>query len=99
MIRVKVGKSNISITGHAEYDDYGKDIVCAAVSSVVLCSVEAIASFDEEAIDIKETTDKLELIIKKDDNVTSKLIKNMLNCLQEIEKKYSQNIKITNKEE
>lgn len=99
MIKVKVEKRNISITGHAGYDDYGKDIVCAAVSSVVLCSVEAIAAFDKEAIEVKETTDKLELIINKDDNVTNKLIKNMLNCLKEIEKKYSQNIKITNKEE
>ena len=99
MIKVKVEKRNILITGHAGYDDYGKDIVCAAVSSVVLCSVEAIALFDMKAIDVKEEQDKLEIIINKDDEITSKLIKNMLNCLKEIEKKYSQNIKITNKEE
>ena len=99
MIKVKVGKRNILITGHAGYDEYGKDIVCAAVSSVVLCSVEAIASFDMMAVDVKEEQDRLEIIFNKDDNITSKLIKNMINCLKAIEKKYSQNIKITNKEE
>ena len=99
MIKVKVEKRNILITGHAGYDDYGKDIVCAAVSSVVLCSVEAIALFDVKAIDVKEGQDRLEIIINKDDEITNKLINNMINCLKEIEKKYSHNIKITNKEE
>ena len=99
MIKVKVGKKNISILGHANYDDYGKDIVCASVSSIVLCSVEAIANFDTEAIDIKQSKDKLDIIINKEDTTTKKLINNMLNCLKEIEKKYPKNIKITNKEE
>ena len=43
MIKVEVTKDNISIHGHAMYDDYGKDIVCAAVSSIVMTSVESIA--------------------------------------------------------
>ena len=99
MIKIKVTKNNISILGHANYDDYGKDIVCAAVSSITLCSVEAIASFDNEAIDIKQTKDKLDITINKDDNITNKLVNNMINCLKELEKKYPKNIKITDKEE
>ena len=94
MIKIKVEKKNISILGHADYDDYGKDIVCAAVSSITLCSVEAIASFDINAIDIKESKDKLEILINKTDDTTNKLITNMLNCLKEIEKKYPKNIQI-----
>ena len=39
MIKVEVTKKDISIAGHAMYDDYGKDIVCAAVSSVITTSV------------------------------------------------------------
>ena len=99
MIKVKVGKKNISILGHANYDDFGKDIVCASVSSIVLCSVEAIANFDIQAVDIKQTKDKLDIIINKEDNITQKLVNNMLNCLKELEKKYPKNIKITDKEE
>ena len=94
MIKIKVGKKNISMIGHAEYDDYGKDIVCAAASSVVMCSVEAISQFDINAVDINQSKDKLEIIINKSDDITQKLITNMLNCLQELEKKYPKNIQI-----
>ena len=94
MIKVKVTDKNILILGHANYDDYGKDIVCAAVSSIVMCSVEAISKFDINAVDIKQTEDKLEIIINKTDDITQKLINNMLNCLKELEKKYPKNIQI-----
>ena len=99
MIKIKVAKNYISILGHANYDDYGKDIVCASVSSIVLCSVEAIANFDTEAIDIHQSKDKLDIIINKEYNITQKLVNNMLNCLKELEKKYPENIKIIDREE
>ena len=94
MIKIKVEEKNISILGHANFDKYGKDIVCASVSSIVLCSVEAISNFDINAVDIKQTKDKLEIIINKTDDITQKLINNMLNCLKELEKKYPKNIQI-----
>ena len=94
MIKIKVTNQNISILGHANYDDYGKDIVCAAVSSIVLCSVEAISKFDINAVDIKQTNNKLEIVINKTDDITQKLITNMLDCLTELEKKYPKNIQI-----
>ena len=99
MIKIKVSKDIISITGHANYDDYGKDIVCAAVSSVIITSVEGISSFDNQAVDIEEGKDNLKIIINKHDDITDKLIANMLKCIQELESKYPQNIKITNREE
>jgi len=99
MIKIEVTNNHISILGHANYDDYGKDIVCAAVSSTIITSVEAIAKFDINAITVIEKSDKLELIKNRHDEVTNKLIDNMLNLLHELEKKYPKNIKITNKEE
>ena len=99
MIKVEVTKKNISILGHAMYDDYGKDIVCAAVSSIVTTSVEGIASIDESAIDIEQNEDNLNIIVNKRDDITNKLIRTMINLLRELEKKYPKNIKIINKEE
>jgi uncharacterized protein YsxB (DUF464 family) len=99
MIKVKVTKENISILGHADYDDYGKDIVCASASSIVICSVEAISKFDINAIEINEQTNKLEIKINKQDDITTKLIDNMLTCLKELEKKYPKNINIIDREE
>jgi uncharacterized protein YsxB (DUF464 family) len=99
MIKVEVTKKDIEITGHAMYDDYGKDIVCAAVSSIIQTSVESIASIKKDAIDVKVVNDKLTIIINSHDEVTTKLINTMINLLKEVAKKYPKNIKITNKEE
>ena len=99
MIKVKVTDKVISIHGHADYDDYGKDIVCASVSSIVMCSVEAMALFNKDSVDVDEADGKLDIVINyRDDNI-DKLINNMINCLSEIEKKYPKNVKIINREE
>ena len=43
MIKVDLTKENvITISGHANYDDKGKDIVCASVSSIVITTINAI---------------------------------------------------------
>ena len=99
MIKVKVEKDSISIIGHANYSDFGKDIVCASVSSIVITSIEAIEKFNNKSVDIINSSDKIDIIINTHDDITDKLIDNMLTCLKEIEKQYPKNIKITNKEE
>jgi len=35
MIHISVRENAITVVGHANYDEYGKDIVCAGVSSLV----------------------------------------------------------------
>lgn len=94
MIKIIKEKNKIIIKGHALYDDYGKDIVCASVSSVCICTVNGILSIDETAIDVNMEQNKLTIIINSLDSVTTKLIDNMLNCFEELEKQYPNNIKI-----
>ena len=84
----------IKITGHAGYDEYGKDIVCSSASSIVITSVNAIITFDEGYIDYFEETDKFTIKVKKYDDVLDKLLTNMLNMLKELEKDYPKYIKI-----
>ena len=50
MIKVEIENNKIEIKGHANYDDYGKDIVCASVSSIVITTINAIIEFDPESI-------------------------------------------------
>ena len=100
MIKVNVSKENgiinkITMTGHARYADYGKDIVCAAASSIVITSVNAILKYNEDAIIVNQDDD-LEITIKLHDNVTDLLITNMLDVLTELEEQYKKNIKINN---
>ncbi|MDD4624040.1 MAG: ribosomal-processing cysteine protease Prp [Tenericutes bacterium] len=93
MIKVIIKKNEIVISGHAGYEEKGKDIVCAAVSSTVLTTVNAILSFDEYAIRVTES-DELKIRIAKETEIVVKLLNNMINMLKELEKDYKEYIKI-----
>jgi len=93
MIKVLIKKDVITISGHANYDEYGKDIVCAAVSSTVITTVNGILSIDKTAIEVNENG-KLEIKILKNSDIVDKLINNMINLLTELQSDYKDNIDI-----
>lgn len=94
MIKVKVLPEEIIIEGHAMYDDYGKDIVCASVSSIVTTTVNACLSFDKKSISYKQEKDKFSILLNQHDNITNKLVENMIYLLKELENDYPKNIRI-----
>ena len=93
MIKIVIKKDKISITGHALYDDYGKDIVCASVSSIVITTVNAILRIDAKAIDYNDKNGIIINILKHDD-VVKKLIDNLIDLLEKLEKQYPKYIEI-----
>lgn len=97
MITVKVNKDNnkykkLNILGHAMYDDYGKDIVCSAVSSIITTTVNGILMLDKESLSYLVSKKGMIIDIKNTDNTTQILIDNMVNLLKDLEKKYPENI-------
>ena len=94
MIRVYKNNDKVIIKCHANYADYGKDIVCASVSSIVITTVNGILEIDREAITYVEEKDILTIEIIKKDEVIIKLINNMMNLLTELSDNYPKNIKI-----
>ena len=94
MIKVEIENNKIEIKGHANYDDYGKDIVCASVSSIVITTINAIIEFDPESIYYEDLNNRILIEKLKDDDITNKLINNMIELLEELEKSYKDNIKI-----
>ena len=84
----------INIKGHAGYDDYGKDIVCSSVSSITITTVNAILMFNKNYISYNEKKDNFEIIINENNDITNKLIQNMINLLTELSQDYPKNIKI-----
>ena len=98
MIKVKLVKEkdnikHIIVKGHALYDDFGKDIVCAAVSSTVITSVNSCLAIDNESISY-EDKNGLDIKVLKDDDIITKIINVMITNLYELEKAYPKNIKI-----
>ena len=94
MTRIKISKDYIEIKGHAMFDKYGKDIVCAALSSIVITSINGILSIDEEAIKYNQGDGLVEIQILKHTKVVDALISNMINLLKELESQYDKNIQI-----
>lgn len=93
MITVKKSSNIISISGHANFDEHGKDIVCASVSSIVYTTVNAIFSFDEKSINFSDDG-KMRITVINQSKETDILINNMFCLLSELENKYPKNLKI-----
>ena len=98
MIKIKLKRDNdivtdIIIKGHALYDDFGKDIVCAAVSSTVITSINASLLINNQSLSYMEDNG-LEIRVLSNDEVTTKIIANMIANLKELEKAYPKNIQI-----
>lgn len=103
MIRIKVLKKNNKITkitfrGHANYADFGKDIVCAASSATILTTINGILSIDSKSIEVKQNNNNIDIEITKSQDITNKLIDNMIDSLKSIEQNYPKNIEIIEEE-
>ena len=87
MIAVKITKENskykkISILGHAMYDDYGKDIVCSAASSIVTTTVNGILSLNGGSLSYLVSKEGLNIDIKSQDETTQILIGKMVSLFK-----------------
>ena len=99
MIKVSVDSNKnhitkINILGHADYDEYGKDIVCSSVSSIVTTTVNGIHEINDKYLSVEEVKDGMIITILEDDKICYKLIQNMLSLLSELSNSYPENIMI-----
>lgn len=104
MIKVSVTKKNqqiqeVSIQGHAMYDDFGKDIVCAAVSSCVITTVNGILEIDKDWILAKRDSKGVLIQVQNSSDVCQSLLANMISLLEELHDQYPKNLKIISKED
>ena len=102
MVKVTINKNEgiieeITIAGHAGYAAKGEDIVCAAVSSIAITSVNDINALDD-SVDYVESDGYLKITVKKDTEINQKILNNMVVTLQELESQYPKNILVRNEE-
>ena len=95
VVNVKYNHSSvceITITGHANYADFGKDIVCSSVSSIVITTVNGIDSVVPNFLTVEEKKDQMKLIVQYDNEIGQKLLWNMIELLKELQVNYPKNI-------
>jgi large subunit ribosomal protein L27 len=86
--------------GHANFAEYGKDLVCAAASAVSFGAVNAIISLTGKTPEILQGAEGGYLNVtfpesKENDHDTQLILKAMIVSLQTIEQDYGQHIKIS----
>ena len=91
-----IGKDvkSLTVSGHANYDQYGKDIVCAGVSAVVTGGINALES-EIESIKIINEDNKLVVEVINSNEKIQIILNTILIQLKTIEKSYKKYIKIT----
>ena len=91
-----IGKDvkSLTVSGHANYDRYGKDIVCAGVSAVVTGGINALES-EIEGIKIINEDNKLGVEVINNNEKIQIILNTILIQLQTIENSYKKYIKIT----
>ncbi len=97
MIKIKISRKNdklnkIIISGHSGYDELGKDIVCASVSSIAITSINLALSIDKTKIDYQESEGYLAIEILDEELVY--IFDNMVSMFKELANQYPKNIEI-----
>lgn len=98
MIKVVYNDNTIKISGHADYAEYGKDIVCASVSSIITTAVNCVMNIDKDSITYQD--DGKTIIITKinKNEVVNTIFTTMIDILKDLENQYKENIKVESEE-
>ncbi|MDC7278369.1 MULTISPECIES: ribosomal-processing cysteine protease Prp [Pseudobutyrivibrio] len=82
---------NVSLEGHAGYADHGQDIVCAAVSVLVINTFNSIEQFTDDAFASEAAEDGGYMTMAFPEGISDKsklLLDSMILGLDEIQKQY-----------
>ena len=98
MIKVIKKDGIIKISGHANFEEFGKDIVCASVSSIILTTVNSIMNIDNKSIEYIDNGSTITITKINDNNTVDILLNTMIELLKDLESQYKSNIKIESEE-
>ncbi len=103
MIHIKVETKadelvSLTISGHAQSDEYGKDLVCAGVSSIGIGALNALDRLAKD--DIKERMDEgyIKIDVLQSTEAVELILKTVLIQLETIALAHPEFIKITKME-
>ncbi len=86
---------SFKITGHADYADYGYDIVCSGITTAVFTSLGLIKKYlQDNEYDYKELDGNISLIFNETNQLVNDIIENLIEVLKNIERQYPKNLKI-----
>ena len=93
MIKVTSSKKKIKISGHALFSSKGNDLVCAAISAIVIGSINALESFTKEEIKVEDGYVEINInhVLTYEDKIRLKML---ITEIKTIAKQYPKNISV-----
>lgn len=85
------------ISGHAEYGNYGEDIVCSGITAATFTTLNLLDKLlkqEDYTLIQNEDTGLIDFKLNKTDDLSLLIIQNLLDILINIEEQYPQNLKI-----
>ena len=87
---------SLDVSDHAEYDESGKDLICASVSSIMFGFMNAIDALDED-VEIKQLTNQITITNHSSSNIIQDYFELVMMQLKTIEESYGNFIKVERK--
>ncbi|MBQ2510018.1 MAG: ribosomal-processing cysteine protease Prp [Erysipelotrichaceae bacterium] len=87
---------SLDVRGHALSDDYGKDLICASVSSIMFGFMNALDALEEE-VDIRQTDDTITVVNRSDSETVQNYFELVIMQLKTIEASYGNFIRVERK--
>lgn len=87
--------NSFKIIGHADYAEYGYDIVCSGITTAVFTSLGLIRRYlNENEFDYQELDGTIYLKLLNTNQIVNDIIENLIEVLKNIERQYPKNLKI-----
>lgn len=87
--------THLIVTGHAEYAEYGNDLICASVSSIMFGLMNCLDEYQDVTINVGENKIEIKNECKLDE--VNNFMKLALIQLKTIEESYGEFIKVERK--
>ena len=102
MIKVVIEKNNskivsFEVSGHSNYDEKGRDIVCAGVSAIVVGGINALVNENKKAIEYECKEGYAKVLVKNIDSNIEMILDVISTQLYTVEESYPKFIKIIEK--
>lgn len=99
MIKIKIDYNDnfiksMKISGHANYEEHGKDIICASVSSMVILSANLALKYKQDSLKVKQEEGLVDIDILIEDEFVNLIFSNLKDELEELSKDYKKHVKI-----
>ena len=94
MIEIFREDGKITVQGHAEYAEHGKDIVCAAISTLSQVFVASVEELTAAKIKTAQTSGYMEIVIEESTERAQVLLDSFLLGCRMIADEYPDNVRV-----